>query len=118
MGIEMRPFNLEEALAGAKVMNGKQEPVTDIAYLPSVNSHYKVYAVINGESSQYTEAGCIFKERTNHLLDLFMSPVKSEGWINIYKGGKLGCCVHKTEEEAQANASPGLIACIRIEWEE
>jgi hypothetical protein len=114
----MKPFVLEEALAGAEVINGKQERVTDIAYLTSVNSSYKVYAVINGESSQYTEFGCIFGERNNHLMDLFMAPVMKEGWVNIYTGGRIGYCLNNTEEEARATAAPDLVASIRIEWEE
>jgi hypothetical protein len=36
----MKPFVLEEALAGAKVINGCGEPATDIAYFPSENSVY------------------------------------------------------------------------------
>jgi hypothetical protein len=114
----MKPFNLEAALACAKVMTGEKKPVTDIAYLPSVNSPYKVYAIINGETSYFTVAGCLSKECPNAFLDLFMAPVKSEGWINIYKGGKSMGNIYKTEKEAQASAGSNIIACVRIEWEE
>jgi hypothetical protein len=114
----MKPFNLEAALAGAKVMNGKKEPVTDIAYFPSVNSPYKVCALLNGGISCFTETGCASKKCTNSLLDLFMAPDISEGWINIYKGRRIGHYLYKTEVEARALSSSGLITCVRIEWEE
>jgi hypothetical protein len=115
----MKPFNLEAALAGAKVMNGLGKPVTDIAYLPSSNCRYRVYAVIDMEVSQYTEAGYLFHSGNNDFTrDLFMAPVMSEGWINIYKGGRIGHCLYKTEEEARASSSSNLIACVHIEWEE
>jgi hypothetical protein len=114
----MKPFDLEAALAGAKVMNGRQEPVTDIAYFPSRSSMYKVCAVINGEIKWFTAAGCLFKTSTNAFLDLFMAPVKREGWINIYKSGYTNGHIYKTEEDARALASPGPIAYVRIEWEE
>jgi hypothetical protein len=113
----MKPFNLEEALAGAKVITGCGEPATDIAYFPSENSVYKVGAVINGGVRFFTVDGHFRDKKHDFICDLFMAPVKSEGWINIYKSRKLGYCVHKTEEEAQASSS-GRIACVRIEWEE
>jgi hypothetical protein len=114
----MKPFDLKAALAGAKVINGQGKPATDIAYFPSVISHYKVYAVIDEGVLAFTETGYFCENR--HLgtrADLFMAPVTNEGWINIYKGRKLGKFVHKTEEEARAIADLGLIDCVRIEWE-
>jgi hypothetical protein len=81
--IEMRPFVLEEALAGAKVMNGKQEPATDIAYFPSMRGVYKVGVVIN-ENIQYFTVNGIFDNREHDVTrDLFMVPEISEGGINI-----------------------------------
>ena len=114
----MKPFNLEAALAGAKVRTGLGKPATDIAYLPSVDSPYKVVVVIDGGIRYFAETGRISKYSISPFLDLFMAPDISEGWINIYKGMKIGYCLNKTEEEARATAAPDLIACVRIEWEE
>jgi hypothetical protein len=115
----MKPFVLEEALAGAKVMNGQGKPATDIAYFPSAIGVYKVGAVINGGIVLFTEKGYLFHfENRDFTRDLFMAPVKSEGWVNTYKGGKSIGGIHKTEEDARASAVPGLIACVRIEREE
>jgi hypothetical protein len=114
----MKPFVLEEALAGAKVMNGKQNPVTDIAYFPSIIGPYRVFAVIDGRAHNFTVTGRISNESPNPLLDLFMAPVKSEGWINIYKSGYKNGYIYNTEEEARVSGGLSPIACIRIEWEE
>jgi hypothetical protein len=113
----MKPFNLEEALAGAKVITGGEKLVTDIVYLPSATGVYKVCAVIDGDILYFTVDGHFRDKAHDFIRDLFMATVKSEGWINIYKRRKLGYRVHKTEEEAQASSS-GRIACVRIEWEE
>jgi N-acetylneuraminic acid mutarotase len=116
----MKPFVLEEALAGAKVMTGDKKLVTDIAYFPSVDGSHKVCAVILGQIITFTVTGRISNESPHPLMDLFMAPVKKEGWINIYKDEVAGRSIYKTEEEARASCNrwPGLIACISIEWEE
>jgi hypothetical protein len=114
----MKPFNLEEALAGAKVITGGEKLVTDIAYLPSATDVYKVCAVIDGDILYFTADGH-FRDKAHYFIrDLFMAPVKSEGWINIYKGGYKNGYIYKTEEEARASAGSGPISCVRIEWEE
>jgi hypothetical protein len=116
--IEMKPFVLEEALAGAKVINGQGNPATDIAYFPSVSSPNKVGTVINGEIRFFTETGNFHDKEPDVIRDLFMAPVMREGWINIYKGGMIGRCLHKTKQEALAFSSSSRTTCIRIEWEE
>jgi hypothetical protein len=45
--------------------------------------------------------------------------VKKEGWVNVYGDGVLGWRAYPTEKEANTqNDLKGLVACIRIEWEE
>ena len=41
--------------------------------------------------------------------------VKREAWLNIYDSNAYH---YPTREEADSNADPGRMACIRIEWEE
>jgi hypothetical protein len=113
----MRPFDLAEALAGAKVMTSDKKPVTDIAYFPSISSVYKVCAVICGDVCYFAVDGH-YSNKEHDTRDLFMETVMKEGWINIYKGGKSKGNIYKTKEEAQAASAPDMIACIRIEWEE
>jgi hypothetical protein len=112
----MKPFVLEEALAGAKVINGSQDPATDIAYFPSEGSTYKVGAVINGGVLFFTVTGNYRNGLRDPERDLFMAPVKKEGWINIYENEETGRTIWKTETAARAHAYPNLINCIHIEW--
>jgi hypothetical protein len=114
----MKPFNLEAALAGAKVMTGDKKPVTDIAYFPSISGVYKVGVVIDGGVLFFTETGHISNKSPDPLMDLFMAPVMKEGWISVYKGGRPGIFIYKTKEDALASGWAGPIACVRIEWEE
>ena len=55
-------------------------------------------------------------------LDLFFSPEKHEGWVNIYRDSKIDelCCryIFPSEEEAKRNAASDIIATAQIEWEE
>jgi hypothetical protein len=114
----MKPFNLEAALAGAKVVTGDKKLVTDIAYFPSSNCRYTVCAVIDGDILYFTVNGYFHSGNIDFTRDLFMAPVKSEGWINIYSGEMIGGCIYKTEEDARALGWTSPIACVRIEWEE
>lgn len=57
----------------------------------------------------------------DHSLDLFFSPEKHEGWINVYKAGNTSysdACIWPTEEEAKKWANDDYIATVKIEWEE
>ena len=98
----MKPFNLQEALAGKPVVDRTGEPVTDFHY-------FKFYA--DGDVASN---------------DLFMASEKKEGWINVYphpngeiKDRHMGA-VHKTKEKADLYqlSDPKRVACVRIEWEE
>ena len=49
--------------------------------------------------------------------------VKREGWVNIYRTytpetPEMLCCIHPTEKVAKTFASDGLVATVKVEWEE
>ena len=49
--------------------------------------------------------------------------IKREGWVNVYPtmvedDGRVITCIHTSEEAAKAIASRGVIATVKIEWEE
>ena len=55
--------------------------------------------------------------------DLFFSPEKKEGWINIYhydgiENANASRRIFNTKEEALAGGNKGRIDTIKIEWEE
>ena len=64
-------------------------------------------------------------ENEESLKDLFFTPIKREGWINLYKDKDedityLPGIIHDSEEEAKEaiKGDPDFIATIKIEWEE
>lgn len=71
----------------------------------------------------YTANGEYYMAGTATDLDLFFAPVKKEGWIKVYYG-KSRCntfvCnrIFATKEEAEKQKNDGVVAIIKIEWEE
>ena len=52
-----------------------------------------------------------------------MAPERHEGWINVYKGGKLDAdCIYPTKADALENIfqpmKDNYIDTIKVEWEE
>jgi hypothetical protein len=116
----MKPFNLEAALRGEKVVDNTGSVAVD----------FKVWE----------KADCIvflFKRNDGHLYfmtysidssynGLFMAPTKKKGWINIYKdeidkiyetGNEEQ--IFKTKEDAIERSQKCVwIRTIEIEWEE
>jgi hypothetical protein len=119
----MKPFNLQEALAGKPVVTRDGRKVTDIHHFPG-GSNYTIAAVTDrGDLLTFASTGEF--NGLNHIpnsQDLFMASDKKEGWINLYpvKYGPpiRGAIFHDTEQDARKHASSDLITTIRIEWEE
>ena len=63
-----------------------------------------------------------FYNDTENSSDLFLAPVKKEGWINLFKINSTLTIgeVYNTEEEAKAAVVGSLvyISTVKIEWEE
>ena len=81
-----------------------------------------VYNKIREEENVYTynRDGYFYGDNIS-CLDLFFDTNKREGWINIFKIGKIYQCgnIHNTEEEAlNCKSNQNYIATIKIEWEE
>ena len=71
----MKPFNLEQALAGAPVVTRCGIPVYQMFYFSeAVDSFYKLHAVVEGEIYGYTDAGTFHLGR-DHEIDLLMGEV-------------------------------------------
>ena len=117
----MKPFDLEAAKAGAKVITRDGKPARIVCF---DRKHIKspIIALVSEtdheeELRTYSVRGWYFQS-TECGLDLFMAPEKKEGWINIYSVGGFATGLHKTKAEADENASTNRVACIHIEWEE
>jgi hypothetical protein len=95
--MKLKPFNLEAALKGEKVVTRDGREVTDIREFPTATEGYRVAAVLNGDIETFTESGK-YDNFGQTSADLFMAPKERVVWANIYKNGVW--IEHKTEEDA------------------
>lgn len=84
----LKPFNLEAALKGEKVVTRDGREVKDIAHLPSSKSGYVVAGVLDGDIATFTEEGGFCIKNPYPDEDLFMAPKERVVWVNLY--GNLG----------------------------
>lgn len=116
----MKPFNLEQALAGAPVITREGRNVVRIFYAEEACENSQVICVFETETVfHYYKDGAYTNSSSVH--ELVMAPQKKEGWINVYNVHSLdvtGKNIYPTEEAALANKGFDCIATIKIEWEE
>ena len=124
----MKPFNLEQALAGAPVVTRNGLPIVELKYLQTTGN----LAVVRKDDgmliSYFIPCSGKLSNTTDYATDLFMAPAKKEGWINIYTGNStthghtVDYTVFETKDLAQQAAGNRCIvtyiATIKIEWEE
>lgn len=115
----LKPFDLEAALAGAKVVTRDGRKASEIVVFRTADTQYPVSTVIHGTIYSHSIDGLYFG-RANSDLDLFIAPKTHYGWLNIYRNDKTQSCgmLHMSREEADDNECENRVACIRIEWEE
>ena len=127
----MKPFDLAKAKAGAPVITRDGRKARILSF-DICNRYYPLAAAFTnsdgdeGVVSLTNEGKCFAFTDKDSPSDLFMAPVKREGWVNIYRsahGGAQDCypqpLIFNTREEAIAAAYPSsLRATTRIEWEE
>lgn len=130
----MKPFNLEKALAGGVVINRIGAKVVIAGHKSGANRPLAGWIEVStGDWCCYGwfENGSFKENDELSPYDLFMEPVKKKGWVNVYPpvnscdensiaglwGGSHNF-VFKTEEIAKMKAGSGLIATVPIEWEE
>jgi len=122
MTTKLKPFNLEKALAGEKVVTRDGRNVVEIVKLvKAVGSHTVIAVKEDGSWASYTSDGYSWTKGSLSDNDLFMAPTKKQGWVNIYKqiGNTYVATVYLSEEEALQNRCIiSLIDTVMIEWEE
>ena len=122
----MKEFNLEEFKK-----NPNQKVVTRdgrevrIVCTDFKNSSYPIITLVRKNKDEevimyYQKSG---KDTYHPNIDLFFAPIKSEGWINIFKDEDLpfingDIYESKNKAEEEAIGEPDYIATIKIEWEE
>jgi hypothetical protein len=129
----MKSFDLEKAKQGHPVQTRDGRDVEILK--TDVKSNDPIVAVVRNNDRDeivrvYKETGRYEARDIARGLDLFMKATKKEGWINVFRVGKLKLgtpfgywCgdIHKTKQDAlQAKIGKGgiYIDTIKIEWEE
>ena len=128
----MKQFNLEEYLKNPskKVVtrdgrsaricctDRKSEEQPIVALIASLTEDSE-YVGTYRKDGIWSTCGCASE------LDLFFSPEKHEGWLNLFKdtlGIIYGGCVYTSKDEAKEEEHPtdkeSHVATIKIEWEE
>ena len=125
--MNLKPFNLEKALAGDPVVTRCGIQVTEIVQLrTALATDRPIIGVVNGIPRSFRIDGT-FCEGYVFPDDLFMAPkiVKKSGWLNVYPnntvvGYAVGYRIYSSKENADAGKCEvsNRVACIFVEWEE
>ena len=99
MNTNTKPFNLEEAIAGAPMVTRDGRKAVFLAYDEELDRKIicKVYDDYT-EAETFLDDGKYFKDRSESRYDLFMATQKKTVWVNFYSEGS--CYYFNTECEA------------------
>jgi hypothetical protein len=125
----MKPFNLQEALAGKPAVTREGKVARDFHVFTGVVEYQRVFAAVGDEVMSFNEEGRFWNSGAVARNDLFMASEKKEGWIAF--GQHRGCgqaqafVTHAwaTEEEAKGWFRMGTgghdpVGTVKISWEE
>lgn len=120
----MKPFNLEQALAGAPVITREGRKVVRIFYAEEACENSQVICVFEtGAVFPYYKDGTYTNSSSAH--ELVMVPTKKEGWVvmfhnNSQKDFIVGTKIWASKEDAEIwyKGCEGIFAIAKIEWEE
>lgn len=121
----MKPFDLQAAIAGAKLQTRDGREVKQFTYFETEDkTTYPIVAVVGGRICSYTASGCYNDSNDMESInDLFMGPEKKEYWINIWRGNygiNSSCLPHPSKRialEVRAKDVEYLGDPVKI-WEE
>lgn len=123
----MKPFDLELAKAGHPVCTRDGRAVRILCFDRKSVDGYSILALVDEGNREifiaYTSRGKFSEHKKDDPYDLFMSPVKKEGWINLYKKDGVtrteSVNIYQSMEDAMAMHTPNnYITTVKIEWEE
>lgn len=126
----LKPFDLEKALAGAKVVTRDGREVSEIVLLKTLRSgRFPVITVVNGMREEYAMDGTYNEEKSESNYDLFLATEIKTGWIGIFsalEGCSCSYCssnVYETAEELDRamqgmQGMQGTYTALQISWSE
>ena len=80
----MKPFNLQEALAGKPVVTRNGKEVTGFTKFADLKEPFKYAAILAGEIYTFTAEGKFLSSKADNPHDLVMVVEKHQVFINIY----------------------------------
>lgn len=125
---KLKPFDLEKAKQGAKVVTRDGRPVRIICWDKSDDyDMYPIVALVMNKDGvediveTYTlDGACVEGEKLD--LDLFMAPTTVVRWINLHGGfgGNFNYSFYESEQEALKHKDDygDYVATAKITWEE
>lgn len=126
----MKPFDIELAKKNHPIQTRDGRPARIICYNRK-SRDYPIVCLItckdidhNNEQIELSYNYTLEGKTSIHgetCYDLFMAPIKKEGWINLYVNKMSISCspvCYPTEEDALKHKREGYIKTIKIEWEE
>lgn len=127
----LKPFDLQKAREGKPVCTRDGRKARIICFdkrggcpiIALVEPFVVEYDCIREETYYYTTDGHAIGKNAESKDELMMAPDRHEGWINVYKGGKLDAdFIYPTKETAITNIFTSMesnyIDTIKVEWEE
>lgn len=117
----MKPFNLEEAIAGKPICTRKGLP-TRILDTNLKGSRCPIVVAVLSDDREYVRCyakdGKLFSTLETED-DLVMAPKEHVGWINIYENNRSSRNIYKTKADAyNVRTVDGYIDPIKITWKE
>ena len=130
--LNLKPFDLQKAREGKPVCTRDGRKARIICFdrrLFHKNVSYPILALLERSDGEddvcgYNEKGkVLIEDGAEYKDDLMMLPERHEGWINVYKGGKLDTdYIYPTKADAVENIfqpmKDNYIDTIKVEWEE
>lgn len=81
----MRPFSLEQAKQGKKVVTRDGREVKQFTMFENVSDGYvKLWGVVGNSVRGWFDGGRYMTSEVEHSLDLFMATEKKTVWVKVY----------------------------------
>lgn len=119
----MKQFNLEEYLKNPSRKVVTRDGMKVRIICTDAKGNCPIVGLVNYENYEVA-LNATKNGKIDGVLDFFFTPIKKEGWVNIYREPHANITytenyIFKTEKEAKENAcDKEYIATAKIEWEE
>lgn len=114
----MKPFNLERAVAGEKVVTRDGREVTQLTKFDAKDTTYALIGVVDASLQSWTLEGVFEKGETSNA-DLFIAPKTVKRWVNFYSDGTtISFDSKESAKEVNCWHSKPIAIAVPVEFEE